>query len=421
MNAEIISVGTELLLGEIANTDAQFISERLAEIGINVFYHTVVGDNKTRLKAILEIARSRSDVIITTGGLGPTYDDMTKEIIAEVFEKKLVFDQKSVDRLVDFMNNRSNTNGGFTSDDISENNKKQACLPEGCTVLQNDWGTAPACAFESGGKHVIMLPGPPRECNPLTVQRVIPYLKNLSDEIIHSRVLRLSGIGESKVENMLGDLMKTAVNPTIAPYVKTGGVMIRIAAKAKTLEQANALIDPVAKQICDILGDYVYGIDVASLEEVIVNLLKEKKVTLAAAESCTGGMLSKKITDISGCSEVYLGGVCSYANSVKNSLLNVRNDILEKYGAVSRETAIEMAHGICKKTLADIGVSITGIAGPGGGSDEKPVGLVYIGLCYKGVTKVEEYKFGGIGSDRDRIRNQAVNAALNMVRNILLL
>ena len=405
MNAELIAVGTEILLGDIVNTDAQLISQGLSELGINVFYQTVVGDNPARLRHVVETARDRADIIITTGGLGPTLDDLTKETLAAVFGKKLALHQPSLDRIKDFFQTIGR--------EMTPNNEKQAWLPEGCTVFVNEWGTAPGCAFEAYGKHVLMLPGPPRECNPMWKECAMPYLYKLAGGCIVSRNIRVFGLGESNMEAILHDMMAESKNPTIAPYAKTSECFARVTAKADTPEQCETLLEPVVEKICGLLVEDVYGVDVDSLEQVVGDGLRQRGLTLAVAESCTGGLLSKRITDIPGCSDYYLGGVCSYANSVKMNMLGVKKETLDAVGAVSPEVAEQMAEGVARALGADIGVGTTGIAGPGGGTDDKPVGLVYISVWYKGqhFTRKMQSMNG-----RDRIRMQAASTALDLIR-----
>lgn len=405
MNAELIAVGTEILLGDIVNTDAQLISQGLSELGINVFYQTVVGDNPARLRHVVETARDRADIIITTGGLGPTLDDLTKETLAAVFGKKLALHQPSLDRIKDFFQTIGR--------EMTPNNEKQAWLPEGCTVFVNEWGTAPGCAFEAYGKHVLMLPGPPRECNPMWKECAMPYLYKLAGGCIVSRNIRVFGLGESNMEAILHDMMAESKNPTIAPYAKTSECFARVTAKADTPEECETLLEPVVEKICGLLGEDVYGVDVDSLEQVVGDGLRQRGLTLAVAESCTGGLLSKRITDIPGCSDYYLGGVCSYANSVKMNVLGVKKETLDTVGAVSPEVAEQMATGVARALGADIGVGTTGIAGPGGGTDDKPVGLVYISVWYKGqhFTRKMQSMNG-----RDRIRMQAASTALDLIR-----
>lgn len=405
MNAELIAVGTEILLGEIVNTDAQLISQGLSELGINVFYQTVVGDNPERLRAVVENAKQRADIIITTGGLGPTLDDLTKETLAEVFGKKLALHQPSYERLVQFFQDIGR--------EMTPNNVKQAWLPENCTVFTNRWGTAPGCAFEADGKHVLMLPGPPRECNPMWKECAMPYLYPLAGGCIVSHNVRVFGLGESAMEDRLHDMMARMTNPTIAPYAKVSECFARVTAKADTAEQAEALLAPVVDKVCEMLGDDVYGVDVDSLEQVVGDLLCAKGLTLSVAESCTGGLLSKRITDVPGSSVYYKGGVCSYTNEVKVGVLGVKQETLDAYTAVSEQIAGQMARGVAHVLHTDVGVGITGIAGPGGGTEKQPVGLVYISVFYDGntVTKRIQTSLG-----RDRVRNQAVSTALDMIR-----
>lgn len=410
MNCEILAVGTELLLGEIANTDAQMISLGLSELGINVYHHTVVGDNPTRLSAALEIAKNRSDIIITTGGLGPTADDLTKETIAACFGKKLYMDKEQQERLHQRMGAR-----------MTPNNEKQAMLPEGCEVLVNDWGTAPGCAFYAEGCHVLMLPGPPSECTPMFKYRARPYLERLctDGQIIRSRFIKIFGLGESAMEDKLSYLMNTLTNPTAAPYAKEGECEVRVTARAASEKEAYALIDPVVAEIRGVLGDVVYGVDVSSLEEVVVKGLTEKGLTVATAESCTGGLLGKRLTDIAGSSACYVGGAITYSNEMKMKLLGVKKETLEAFGAVSAETALEMARGVRALTGADVGVSTTGIAGPGGGTPEKPVGTVYIGISAEGLDKVIKPDPRYMRS-RQRVRNSTASHVFNLIRQEIL-
>ena len=412
MSAEIISVGTELLLGEIANTDAQYVSECLSELGIDLYYHTVVGDNPGRLTDVLRLARSRSNLIITTGGLGPTYDDLTKEVICKTLDLPLELHEPSLERMRGFF--------ADTGREMTENNVKQAYLPRGCTVFDNDWGTAPGCAAEADGVTVVMLPGPPRECRPMMKERVMPYLRARSEKAIVSSEVRIFGMGESAVEALLRDKMEHALNPTIAPYCKDGEVMLRVTASAACEAEARAKLPPVVAELKSVLGDVVYGVDVGSLEESVVALLAERGLTMACAESCTGGLVAKRITDIPGSSAVFLGGVVSYANDVKRDVLGVPERLLREYGAVSRPVAAYMARNTAKLTGADVAVALTGIAGPSGGSAEKPVGLVYAGLTLRGATCVQELRLGGRTRDRAYIRQLAASHALAMVRRAVL-
>ena len=408
MKAELIAVGTEILLGDIVNTDAQVISQGLSELGIDVYYQTVVGDNPQRLERVIREAKARADILITTGGLGPTLDDLTKETLARVFNKKLVLDQPSLDRIRKFF--------ADIGREMTPNNEKQAWLPEGCVPLVNDWGTAPGCAFEADGTHVIMLPGPPRECEPMFRLRAMPYLYPLAGGCIVSHNVRVFGLGESAMEAILHDQMATMQNPTIAPYAKTSECFVRVTAKADTAEQAEELLAPVVQQVVDALGDSVYGVDVDSLEQVVGDGLRARGLTLAVAESCTGGLLSKRLTDLPGASAYYKGGVCSYANAVKVGVLGVSQHTLDTKGAVSPETAEQMARGVARLMGTDFGVGITGIAGPDGGTPEKPVGLVYIAVCWGERCQIYEMH-SSLG--RDRVRYQAASTALDLIRRML--
>ena len=408
--AELIAVGTELLLGNIANTDAQMISEALSALGINVYYHTVVGDNPQRLKSAVEIAKGRADIIITTGGLGPTCDDLTKNVLAECFGKQLVFHEPSAKRIEDYFRNI------HPDRPMTENNYQQAMLPEGCTVLDNDWGTAPGVAFEADGVRVIMLPGPPRECRAMLTYRVIPYLKELSDGVIASRTLKLFGIGESSMEAQLRDKMNAMTNPTLAPYAKEGECELRITAKADTEEAAHALIDPVEADLKAHFGPLVYGVDVPSLEAAAFALLKEKGLTLGTAESCTGGLAAKRFTDLPGASAVFRGGVVSYATEVKHTVLGVDQALLDEYGAVSEPTARAMAEGARKVLGCDLALSFTGVAGPDPDERDNPVGLVFIGLATPEGTWVRQVH---LTMGRQRIRHIAASHGFDLVRRYL--
>lgn len=404
MKCEIISVGTELLLGETVNTDAPMIAQGLAELGINVYFQTVCGDNPQRLQAVLDIAKARAEIIITTGGLGPTADDLTKETIAAAFGKKLALHEPSLERI----------KAHFKDRPMTKNNEKQAWLPEGCTVLDNDWGTAPGCAFEAEGHTVVMLPGPPSECSNMFRYRAMPYLSRLSGGAICSRYIRVFGMGESAMEDKLSHQMNTWTNPTAVPYAKDGECLVRVTAMAPTAQQARQMTEPAVEELRGILGDVVYGVDVDSLEQVVVEELKQRDLTLATAESCTGGLIGKRITDIPGSSACYVGGVISYSNDVKMQLLGVKQQTLSQYGAVSEQTACEMAEGVRRCTGADIGLSTTGVAGPDGGTEEKPVGLVYIGLSTAQGTRA--IRFLRTGAKRDRVRRMASSTALDLVR-----
>ena len=408
--AEIIAVGTELLLGNIVNTNARDISQALSAVGVNVFWHTVVGDNPQRLKEALDVARRRADIIITTGGLGPTYDDLTKQTICEAFGKPLVLHQDILDGLKVFFEKNVHMK-------MPSNNLQQAELPEGCTVFDNPVGTAPGCAFEADGVHVLMLPGPPFEMLTMLKGHVVPYLRNLSSEVIVSHDIMTFGLGESPMEELMREKMSRMENPSLATYAKPSEVRLRATAKAESAEAAEAMLAPVVKDVTDFLGDYVYGVAVSSLEETCFRLLKEKGLTLATAESCTGGRVAERITALPGVSAVYRGGVVSYWTSVKADVLGVPQETLDAHGAVSEETARAMAEGARRVTGADIAVSVTGVAGPE--SDERgvPVGIVYIGLATPDGTFCRPLDLGK--RRRDRIQDLSSNHALDVVRRYL--
>ena len=408
--AEIIAVGTELLLGNIVNTNARDISQALSTVGVNVFWHTVVGDNPQRLKEALEIARKRADVIITTGGLGPTYDDLTKQTICEAFGNPLVLHQDILDTIrVYFERNVHMT--------MPENNVQQAELPEGCTVFDNPVGTAPGCAFEAGGVHVLMLPGPPFEMLTMLERHVLPYLRSLSGEVIVSHDIMTFGLGESPMEELLREKMSHMENPSLATYAKPSEVRLRATAKADSVEKAEAMLAPVVAEMTAFLGDVVYGVDVASLEEVCSRLLREKGWTMATAESCTGGAVAKRITALPGASQVYRGGVVSYWTQVKADVLGVPAEILDAHGAVSAEIARAMAEGARRITGADVAVSVTGVAGPNPDERGVAVGIVYIGLATPDGIFCRACDFGK--RRRDRIQDLASNHAFDVVRRYL--
>ncbi len=408
--AELIAVGTELLLGNIANTDAQMLSRGLSALGINVFYHTVVGDNPQRLRAAVELARSRADIIITTGGLGPTCDDLTKTVLADCFGKQLVFHAPSARRIEAYFQ-RFHSNHPMT-----ENNYQQAMLPDGCIVLDNDWGTAPGVAFKVDGTHVIMLPGPPRECSAMFTHRVLPYLERLAEGAIVSRTLKLFGIGESTMEAQLRETMNAMTNPTLAPYAKEGECELRITAKGDSPAAALALIEPVEAHLRTHFGPLVYGVDVPSLESVVFALLKEKGLTLGCAESCTGGLVAKRITDLAGSSAVFRGGVVSYATTLKHTLLGVDPGLLEEYGAVSQPVARAMAQQARQVLGCDLAIATTGVAGPDPDDRGNPVGLVYIALATPEDTWVRQIH---LSMGRERIRHIAASHGFDLARRYL--
>lgn len=378
LSAEIIAVGTEILLGEITNTDAVTVARALSELGINAYYQTVVGDNPDRLYDVIMTAKKRADIIITTGGLGPTFDDLTKQIAARAFGKKLVLNEGELEKIKAYFKNLGR--------DMTENNARQAYLPEGCEVFANEWGTAPGCAIEDEGKILIMLPGPPRECKPMVKYRMVPYLKKLSDSHLVSHGIRIYGMGESSVESKIAPFAEEMENPTLAPYAKDGEVLLRVTGKAETEEEADAITKPVIEKVCDLLGDVVYGVDIDSLHAAVAKLLLEKKLTLATAESCTGGLVASLITDISGASEFFRGGVCAYTNEMKMELLGIPKELLDTYGAVSSECAEELSRAACRKFGTDAGIGVTGYADPSSGDEKNPGGTVYVAVTLSGKT-----------------------------------
>ncbi len=405
-NAEILCVGTEILIGDIINTNAAYISKRLAALGVNQYHQGVVGDNPERLKLFLSEALKRADLVIMTGGLGPTYDDLTKETVASLMGRKMVLHQESYDRLKEFFDYRHL--------EMTENNVKQAYMPEGCIILRNDHGTAPGAIIEDAGngKVAIVLPGPPKEMIPMFEEGVVPYIESLSNELFVSKNVNIFGMGESKVESELIDIMTESLNPTVAPYAGDGEVRLRVTAKAKTKEIGEEMcLNMIEKLKKTSVGEFIYGVD-TTLEEALVKKLIENNKKIAVAESCTGGTVTGKITSVSGASAVLDGSVVSYANDVKAELLGVSRDILETKGAVSEECAIAMAKGVRKLMGADIGISITGIAGPTGGTKEKPVGTVYIAVS---TADIDECKLLTLRNNgREYIRNVSAKNILHM-------
>lgn len=402
---ELISVGTEILLGDILNTDAQFLSIELARLGISVIHQSTVGDNRERLLAQLKEAADRSDIIILSGGLGPTPDDLTKEVCCEFFGKKMFLHEPTVEKIKTYFSTKGMK--------MAQNNLKQAMLPKDCVIFPNDNGTAPGMAIEKDGVHILVLPGPPRELKPMFRNCAVPYLMQFSDRIIVSHNIRTFGIGESLMAERVNDLFD-AENPTVAPYAKDGEALLRVTAMARTKEEAENLCKPVINEIKNRLDGFVYGVDYTCIEEAVIEKLKEKHMKVATAESCTGGFIAKRITDVPGASEVFDCGIISYANEIKHRVLGVSEDDLNKYGAVSEPVARQMAQGALKVSGADIAVSVTGIAGPDSDSTNKPVGLVYIGLADRDNVWVRELRT----SRKDRSYNRYVSAsnALNMIR-----
>ena len=407
--AEIIAVGTELLLGNIANTDAQFLSEQLSSVGVDVLYHTAVGDNPQRLAEVIDIARRRCDLLIFTGGLGPTYDDLTKETVCRAFGVELEYHPEIIEEIRRYLD----TVFGAEAPKLDE---QQAYLPEGCAVLHNAVGTAPGCIFEKDDVTVVMLPGVPRECRYLTEHGLIPWLRERHGGVILSHDLRTFGLREPIVQEMLADLMDEAVNPSLAPYAKTGEVMLRLTAKGETAEECEELMAPLFWDVRARLGEYLYGVDVDSLEQRAVQLLKERRLTFSAAESCTGGLIAKRVTDVPGASAVFSGGVVSYTNGVKAKVLGVPEELLEQYGAVSAPVAKAMAEGVRRITGSDLALSVTGVAGPDKDDRGNEVGTVFIGFAAPESTVVRKLQ---LGTGRDRVRTLAAHHAFDILRRYL--
>lgn len=405
MIAEILSVGTELLMGNIVNTNAQYISEKLCDLGINCYFQTTVGDNHDRLVAAVETALSRADILILTGGLGPTADDLTKETIADAFGRELVLDPASEQHI--------HARFARMGREMTPNNLKQAMFPRGGIILPNPNGTAPGCIVEEGEKAAILLPGPPKEMAPMFDASVMPYLEKRSGHMLVSHVVRVFGMGESEAEYRLRTLMERQSNPTIAPYALSGEMKLRVTARCKSAEEGERMMAPLIDEIKETLGSVVYSIDDQELHEVCAALLREHGATLAVAESCTGGMIASKLVSVPGISAYFIEGAVTYSNDAKIRRLGVRPETLAAHTAVSAETAREMAEGIRRTSGASLGVATTGIAGPDGGTVEQPVGLVYIALASESGTAVQELRLTG---SRERIRNAASLHALNLIR-----
>ena len=372
MKTAILSVGTELLFGQITNTNTVYLSQQLNLMGFDVMYHYTVGDNPQRVAEIIELAFRDCDLILTTGGLGPTQDDLTKEVACQVLGDELVMMDDVLEELTAYFKKNGRK--------MTENNKKQAIMPSRAKIFRNDAGTAPGFALEKDGKYIICMPGPPREMTRMFEKSVMPFLQEMSEAVIYYRMIRCFGIGESQLETSLLELIDNQTDPTLATYAKEGECSLRIASKRKTLDEARNAVDEMLEKVRGIIGEYIYSIDDKELVQVVCDKLLKKNMTIACAESCTGGMFAAALTDIPGISGVFQRGIVTYSNEAKMDELGVRAETLAKHGAVSEETALEMAEGLKAVRGCDVCISVTGIAGPGGGSQEKPVGLVYIGL-----------------------------------------
>lgn len=410
--AEIMSIGTELLLGDIVNTNSAFLAKELSLLGINVYHQSVIGDNKERLESLVKSALERSDILITSGGLGPTLDDISKKCVCSVMDEELILDEKVLNDMKAFFK--------AINLEMTDNNLSQAYVPKNATIFYNKWGTAPGFALTKNDKTVIMLPGVPSEMENMFKYYVKPLLAKHSDKAIFSDSIKLFGASESIVENLLFDLMEKGENPTIAPYAKLGEVEVRVSALAENEEKAKELIKPVKEQVMKLLGDYVYGVNVPNIQTAVVKTLTEKNLKLATAESLTGGLVSKMITDVGGSSNVFECGVCSYGNNIKNQVVGVNKETLDTVGAVSKECAMEMAKGIRKLSGSDIGLSTTGIAGSTDGTFEENTGLVYIGIDTKDYTEVFKLNlYRGKNTTRDIVRTLSAMNALNIVLKYL--
>lgn len=411
MKVEIIAVGTEILLGNIVNTNAAFLAEECASIGLSCYYQSVVGDNEQRLSETLKNAMGRAEVILLSGGLGPTKDDLTKETVAKVCDRKLVMDDHTRERIEAYFDKKGKKKP-------TDNNWKQAMVPEDAMVLDNENGTAPGIILETGENTIVLLPGPPGELKPMFLAQVKPYLQQKSDNVIVSQTVKICGIGESQAETMIADLIEDQTNPTLAPYAKTGEVHLRVTASAEDEKKAQKLIKPMVKQLKERFGQNVYSTDAdTTLEKAVVDLLVANDLTISTAESCTGGLLAGRLINVPGVSEVFKRGVITYSNKAKRKMIGVKKVTLDRFGAVSEQVAGEMAKGTAALTKADVTVAITGLAGPDGGTQEKPVGLVYIGCYVKGNLTVKEYHLSG---DRSKIRENTVAQALVLLRECVL-
>lgn len=413
MNAEILCIGTELLHGDIVNTNAQYISKKLAEIGIDIYNQTVVGDNPDRIKNSFDIAFSRSDIVICTGGLGPTKDDITKNILADFFDVEMIYDEASLDHVKQIYS-RFNR-------DMPENNIRQAYFPKGSKILNNPNGTANACILREKTKNGeykigILLPGPPKEMQPLVCNEVIPYLQQFSKEVVYGEKIIVTNIGESKAEEMIMDIIDNQTNPTVAPYASAGKVLFRITAKSTSKEDCIKLISPVKEELLKRFGENAYISDSGQVEEITAKLLIKNNLTISIAESLTGGMVSSRLIGFPGISKVFKEGFITYSNESKINILNVKESTLKQYGAVSEETAKEMAIGAALLSNSNIGASTTGIAGPDGGSENKPVGLCYVCVYFNNNFNV--LKINAVGT-RDTIRERASTALLDLIRKTI--
>ena len=374
MKTAILSVGTEILFGQIVNTNTVYLSQQMNMLGFDVMYHYTVGDNPKRVEEMIDLAFQDCDLILTTGGLGPTQDDLTKEVACKALDDTLVMMDDVLEEITKYFKTLGR--------EMTENNKKQAIMPSRATVFHHDAGTAPGFALEKDGKYIICMPGPPREMKRMFQKSVVPFLQSMIDGALYYRQIRFFGIGESMLETQLLDLIDNQTDPTLATYAKEGECSLRIASKRATEEEAEHAVDEMLEMVKERVGHYIYSCDDEELAQVVADRLMEQGLTLSSAESCTGGMFASTMTDIPGISQCFDRGLVTYSNQAKMEELGVSAGTLEKFGAVSEETALEMVEGLKRVSGSDVCISVTGIAGPGGGSEEKPVGLVYIGFSY---------------------------------------
>lgn len=407
--AEIIAVGSELLSGGVTNTNARFLSELLTAAGVDVLYHTAVGDDAPRLEAAVNTARRRAELLVFTGGLGPTYDDMTKTAVCAALDTPLVLHPEAVDEIRHYFDT-------VFRREMPACNLQQAYLPAGCTVFHNPVGTAPGCAFSARGVTAVLLPGVPSECRYLAEHCLLPYLERLHGQVIRAHDLRIFGLTEPQVQELLGDLLHQEDDLTLAPYAGSGEVSLHLSARAADAAACEARMAPLLAEVRQRLGSCLYGVDISGLEEAVFRLCREKHLTLSAAESCTGGLIAKRLTDLPGASQVFLGGVVSYTNGVKQHALGVPVSLLEAYGAVSAPVARAMAVGVRVLTGSDLALSVTGLAGPDGDDRGNPVGTVFTALSAPEGTFVRRLSLGG---SRERIRTLSAHHALDLLRRYL--
>lgn len=411
MIVELVSVGTEILLGNIVNTNASYLANKCASLGLSMYNQSVVGDNEERLNDTIKTAVSRSDIVIITGGLGPTQDDLTKETVAKHMGYELVMDAHTKKRIEEYFKNS-------IYKVIPENNWKQAVVPKGAKVVDNNNGMAPGLIMEKNGKIVIMLPGPPNELYPMFENNIYPYLASLNDTTIYSETVKISAVGESQVEDRLLDLINKQTNPTIATYAKTSEVHVRLTAKATNEDECKKLIEPIKNEILERFGsDVLTCNEQETMQDKLVSMLKAKNYTITTAESCTGGKIMEKLISVSGASTVIDAGFVTYSEQAKCKFADVNMETINKYSVVSEEVAYEMAEGVAKKNNTNASIAVTGIAGPCGGTEDKPVGLVYIGCYLNGKVNVRKLTLKG---NREKVREQATYHAMNTLRKMLL-